>query len=1061
MFRSWRQSSHAIGVPPSPHAKLSASKVARNCLRCERKPVTSFTSGWPQPKKRPASGDGSGGTRAPRVPFYKNPLLITLVILAVLLAIIFAASRLWTDVLWYDQLSAARVLWTRWGASVILFLIAFVVQSAAVIACVYWAYSKRSPISGASSTNLREYQRALEPHRKLMFWGIPAFFALFSAGSIAANWQAFLVWFNRVPFGEVDPQFGIDLFTLPLLEVVLGFVMGTLVMCLIAVVIVSYVYGGITFTPKFKTSRAVHKQVGLLAAGLSLVIGLRYWLGIYTLLTKNNDLADGALYRDVNAAIPAQMILAVISLLVAVLFLVAAFRGTWILPIAGVAVTVVSALVIGGIYPALVQQFRVTPNARQLEQPYIQRNIDATLAAYGLDGLEYETYAATTDASAGQLREDTESTSQIRLLDPSVVSPTFRQLQQSRPYYTFDRQLSVDRYTIDDERRDTVIAVRDIYLDGLQPQQQTWVNQATVYTHGFGVVAAYGNTVRSDGLPAFWEQSIPSVGEIGDYEPRVYFSANSPEYSIVGAPEGAEPQELDYPDDNAPSGQVMTTFTGDGGPSVGNIWNKLLFAIKFGSTDIFFSSQTNSESQILYERDPLARVAKVAPYLTLEQRAYPAVVDMDGDESTPKRLVWIVDGYTTTSQYPYSEKQSLLDATTDSRTAEFGMAPPSDNINYMRNSVKAVVDAYDGSVTLYKWDPDDPIINAWDGVYPNMMKPVSEITGDLMSHLRYPEDMFKVKRKLLETYHVTEAAEFYTGGDRWRLSEDPTGTTSETSATTQKTQPPYYLTMKMPTQDTAEFSLTSVYVPAGAGEARRAAMAGFLAVDSETGNEPGKVRDDYGQLRLIALPSSTTVPGPGQVQNNFNTDQKVATELNLLNQQGSNVIRGNLLTLPVGGGLLYVQPVYVQSTGSTSYPVLRYVLTAFGDQVGFARTLAEALDQTFGGDSAATVAGDEGEDVDGEDTDDATLTHEERLNAAIKAARDALAAGQAALAEGDWAEYGRQQEALDQALQDLADLQSLADSLAENEAELSDAETAGQDTDEDLGTLGEDAQDAS
>lgn len=1028
--------------------------------------MTSFTSGWPQPKKRPASGEGSGGTGTPRVPFYKNPLLITLAILALLIAIVFVASRLWTDVLWYDQLSAARVLWTRWGASAILFVIAFIVQAGAVIACVYWAYSKRPRASaGAAASNLREYRRALDPYRTALFWGVPSFFALFSAGGIAANWQAFLVWFNRVPFGVADPQFGIDIsfyvFTVPLLEVVLGFIMGTLVMCLIAVAIVNYVYGGITFSPRFKTSRAVHKQVGFLAAGLSLAIALRYWLGIYTLLTKNNSLADGALYRDVNAAMPAQMILAVISLLVAVLFLVAAFRGTWKLPIAGVAVTVVSAIVIGGIYPALVQQFRVTPNARQLEQPYIQRNIDATLAAYGLDDLEYKTYAATTDASAGQLREDTESTSQIRLLDPAVVSPTFRQLQQSRPYYTFDRQLSVDRYTIDGERRDTVIAVRDIYQAGLQPQQQTWVNQATVYTHGFGVVAAYGSAVRADGTPEFWEQSIPSVGEIGDYEPRVYFSSTSPEYSIVGAPEGAEPQELDYPDDNAPSGQVMTTFAGDGGPSVGNIWNKLLFAIKFGSTDIFFSSQTNPESQILYERDPLARVGKVAPYLTLEQRAYPAVVDMDGDDSTPKRLVWIVDGYTTTAKYPYSEQQSLLDATTDSRTAEFGMAPASDIINYMRNSVKAVVDAYDGSVTLYKWDADDPIINAWDGVYPDMLKPVSEITGDLMSHLRYPEDMFKVQRKLLETYHVTEAAEFYTGGDRWRLSEDPTGTTSDSAGATQKTQPPYYLTMKMPTQDSAEFSLTSVYVPAGAGEARRAAMAGFLAVDSETGNEPGKVRDDYGQLRLIALPSSTTVPGPGQVQNNFNTDQKVAMELNLLNQQGSNVIRGNLLTLPVGGGLLYVQPVYVQSTGSTSYPVLRYVLTAFGDQVGFARTLAEALDQTFGGDSAATVAGGEGGDVEGDDTDDVTLTHEERLNAAIKAARDALVAGQAALAEGDWAEYGRQQDALDKALQDLVTLQSLTGELAAEEAELSEAETAGQGTDEDLGTLGEGAQDAS
>lgn len=1029
--------------------------------------MTNFPSGWPQPQRRPASDDdSSGGRRVPTVPLYKNPFAITLLILGVLIAIVFIASRLWTEVLWFDQLSAARVLWTRWGASIVLFLIAFAIQYAAIVGCVYWAYSKRkNVVRGESAANLRQYQQAFEPFRKAAFWGIPAVFSAFTAVGAAANWQTFLVWFNRVPFDAVDPQFGINIgfyvFTVPVLEVILGFILGTLVMSLIAVVVVNYIYGGISFSPRFRTSSQARMQLGLLAAGLSLVVGLRYFLGIFALLTKENDLVDGALYRDVNATMPAQMILAVISFLVAILFVVAAFKGTWKLPAAGVAVTVVSALVIGGAYPALIQQFRVTPNARQLEEPYIQRNIDATLTAYGLDEVEYQTYAARTDASPGQLREDTESTSQIRLLDPTVISPTVRQLQQSRPYYTFDKQLSVDRYTIDGDRRDTVIAVRDIYPGGLQPQQQTWVNQATVYTHGFGVVAAYGNTVKSDGTPEFWEQSIPSVGEMGDYEPRVYFSANSPEYSIVGAPEGASPQELDYPDDNAPSGQVMTTFAGDGGPSVGNVWNKLLFAVKFASTDIFFSSQTNSESQILYNRDPLERVAKVAPYLTLEQRAYPAIVDMDGDPSTPKRLVWIIDGYTTTDKYPYSEQMSLLEATTDSRATEFGMVAMAENVNYMRNSVKAVVDAYDGSVQLFEWDPEDPIVEAWSGVYPGMIQPISEISGDLMAHLRYPEDMFKVQRKLLETYHVTEATEFYTGGDRWRLSEDPTGTTGDADSTTAGYQPPYYLTMQMPTQESAEFSLTSVYVPAGAGEARRAAMAGFLAVDSETGSEAGKVRDGYGQLRLMALPSSTTVPGPGQVQNNFNTDQDVAMELNLLNQQGSNVIRGNLLTLPVGGGLLYVQPVYVQSTGSTSYPVLRYVLTAFGDQVGFAKTLADSLDETFGGDSAATVAGSSSSGEQSDDDDDASLSHEDRLNAAITRARDAMVASQDALGNGDWAAYGEAQDALDKALEELVSLQDLVDPLEEAEAELDVAETDGQNVDEDFGDLGQDVTDAS
>lgn len=1013
--------------------------------------MTNFTSPWPG-VPRPS------GPQVPRKSFkelLRSPLFVTSLIVGVLILVVITASHFWTEVLWYSQIGASRVLWTRWGTKSALFSVGFLVQFAAVVAAVFWAYRNRPDGGKEEDSTIAQYQEAVQPFRKGLFIGVPALIAVMTGMGLAANWQEVLVWWQRTPFGSTDPQFGIDVgfyvFTLPILQLAAGFLMNTLLVSLGAVVVVNYLYEGITFAPSFTATKSARLQVGILAAALSLVIGLRYWLGIYSLLLKRNDLADGALYADVHATLPAQMILAVISVLVAVLFLIAAFKGTWRLPAVGVAVTVVSALVIGGAYPALIQQFKVTPNARSLETPYIQRNIDATLKAFDLDDLEYQTYAARTDASPGQLREDTEATSQIRLLDPMIIPPTVRQLQQSRPYYTFTNHMAVDRYQIGDERRDTVIAVRDIYLPGLQEQQQTWVNQRTVYTHGFGVVAAYGNTVQSDGTPAFWEQSIPSVGELGDYEPRVYFSPNSPLYSIVGAPEGAAPQELDYPDDAAESGQVQTTFKGDGGPSIGNVWNKLLFAIKFGSTDIFFSSQINSESQILYNRDPLERANRVAPFLTLENRAYPAVVDMDDDKSTPKRLVWVVDAYTTSDNYPYSQHVSPLQATMDSRSQAMGAVLQAEDVNYMRNSVKVVVDAYDGSVNMYAFDDEDPILESWRGVYPGLIKDLDEVSGDLMAHFRYPEDIFKVQRMLLETYHVTEASEFYTGGDRWRLSEDPATSATDPTAGGTMLQPPYYLTMQMPGQESAEFSLTSVFVPSGGGEARRAAMAGFLAVDSETGDEPGKVRDDYGQLRLIALPSSTTVPGPGQVQNNFNTDQKVATELNLLNQQGSNVRRGNLLTLPVGGGLLYVQPVYVESTSSTSYPVLRYVLTAFGDQVGFARTLGEALDQTFGGDAQATTADGAGTPTTPETDDAVEKTHEEKLNDAILEAAEAMKAADEAMKEGDWVSYGKAQDDLQKALEDLVKLQDIVDAQEDAQEDLAAT------SDEDLDTLGEDA----
>ncbi|MCI7672194.1 MAG: UPF0182 family protein [Schaalia hyovaginalis] len=989
-----------------------------------------MSGSFPRPSKK-------GGEEAdrPRI----GPGSVTILVLLAIVGLIYAASSVWTEILWFKQMNSTRVLLTQWFAFAGLFLVGFLVMASAILLTLNFVYRHRAASTrGEASANLRQYQEALEPLRRVVFWGLALLLGVTSGAKLAGEWQTVLQFVNRTPFGTTDPQFGLDVsffvFTLPALDLLVSFLMKTTLFALAAAIIVSYLYGTIRLFPRPHASRPARHITGILAAVASLLFGANYWLGRYGLLTKRGSNVDGAMYADIKATLPAHSILAVISVLVAVLFLIAAFKGTWRLPVIGVSVTVVSALVVGGMYPALIQQFRVTPNERELESPYIQHNIDATLKAYGLEGLEYTNYDAATTAQPGQLREDSESTSQIRLLDPQVITKTVQQLQQSRPYYGFDSGMKVDRYTVGDERRDTVIAVREMNLAGLSAEQRTWVNMHTVYTHGFGVVAAYGNTLTSDGLPSYWEQSVPSRGEMGDYEERVYFSPNAPQYSIVGAPEGADPQELDYPDDNAKGGQVATTFTGDGGPSVGNLWNKLLYSIKFASTDIFFSSQTNSASQILYVRDPLARVAKVAPFLTLEQEAYPAVVDVDGDPSTPKRLVWVVDGYTTTDDYPYSQHESLAQTTIDSQSDTMSQYVRAETINYMRNSVKAIVDAYDGSVRLFQWDQEDPILQTWMKIYPDRVEPLSQISGDLMSHMRYPEDMFKVQRELLTSYHVKNASDFYAGGDRWRLAEETStavSSSSEGAVAPSATQPPYYLTMQMPGQESAEFSLTSVFVPGG--ESKREAMAGFLAVDSETGNEPGKIREGYGKLRLLALPSSTTVPGPGQVQNAYDSNETIARQLNLLNQADSKVIRGNLLTLPVGGGLLYVQPVYVQGTGSASYPVLRSVLTAFGNQVGFAPTLAESLDQTFGGDSAATVAGadqDSGGEQGAEGEAPVTLSAQQKLAQALSAASKAMQDSQTALSGGDWAAYGKAQETLNAAIAAAIEAQSQIDGAA-------------------------------
>lgn len=978
--------------------------------------------------------------RRPKV----GPGAITVTVLVLLGLFVYAASSFWTEILWFQQMHATRILLTRWGVIAGLAVVGVVLSVAVLRIMIGLAHRHRvSSKRGEATANLRQYQDAIEPFKKLAFWLVALVLGIPAGLRLAEGWQTVLTWLNATPFGKTDPIFGWDIsffvFTLPFLELVVSFLLHLVILSLVVSIVASYLYGGLQVVPRPHATVPVRRHLGILAAVASVIIGVQYWIGRYSLLTQSGDNIDGAMYADVNATLPAHSILAAISIAVAALFLVAAFRGTWRLPTIGVVVTVVAALVIGGAYPALIEQFRVRPNARSLNAPYIQHNIDATLEAYGLDDLDYQTYDATTTAQPGQLREDSESTSQIRLLDPQVIRKTVQQLQQSRPYYSFDSGFFVDRYTINGERRDTVISMRELNLAGLSQEQQNWVNRHTVYTHGFGVVAAYGNSITSDGLPSYWEQSIPSKGEIGEYEPRVYFSQSAPDYSIVGGPEGTPAQELDYPDDNAPGGQVSTTFKGNGGPSVGNVWNKLLYSIKFGSTDIFFSSQTNEESQILYDRDPLLRVAKVAPYLTLEQKAYPAVVDTDGDPSTPKRLVWVVDAYTTTDSYPYAQHQSLSSSTVDSRSQSVGQYIQENSINYMRNSVKAIVDAYDGSVRLFQWDEKDPILSTWMKIYPGSVESKQNISADLMGHLRYPEDMFKVQRDLLTSYHVRDASDFYTGGDRWRLAEETstaatangasTATMSSSQQQAVRVQPPYYLTMQMPGQQSAEFSLTSVFVPGG--ESKREAMAGFLAVDSETGSEAGKVREGYGKLRLIALPSSTTVPGPGQIQNAYDTNQTIASQLNVLNLSDSTVIRGNLLTLPVGGGLLYVQPVYIQGSGGANYPVLRFVLTAFGNRVGFAPTLAESLDQTFGGDSAAKVAGgDQSADKSkggGDQQNQAESEPSKQLASALQDANQAIQDGQNALKNNDWAAYGESQKRLNDALTKAIDAQKKLD----------------------------------
>ncbi len=932
----------------------------------------------------------------------RSALVPTIAILVGLGLVFLLVTSFYTEYLWYQSLDKASVFTTLLLTRLGLFVV-FALVMATSVGLTMWIAHRSRPELGAFSAeqvSLERYRASLEPLEKVILLGVPAILGLLAGMAATAQWESFMLWRYATPFGQTDAQFGMDVgffvMQFPFLRFVLGFGFATLVVCLGMAVVTHYVYGGLRVQgPSPRTSRAAHIQISLLAGLLMLLKAAGYWMDRYALATKSEALVDGFTglkYRDVNAVLPAKNIMVAIALVCAVLFFVNAFRQGWLLPLIGTGLLAVSALVIAGIYPAIVQQFQVKPSELVREQDYIQRNIDATRTAYGIADAEFQDYSGDGEPTAETLKNDAGTLGNVRLLDPAVVSPTFRQLQQIRGFYSFPDALDVDRYPMENGTRGAVIAVREVNLDGVG--ERNWANDHVVYTHGYGVVAAYDNTAAADGRPAFFASNIPTVGQLDVQQPRVYFGEQSPAYSIVGAEEGAEPRELDYPDDTSGVGQRNNTYDGSGGVGVGSLWRKLLFATRFQDVNIVLSDLVNSQSKILFDRDPVTRIEKVAPWLTLDGDPYPVVVD--------GRVQWVVDAYTTSNAFPYSSRTTLSDATSDAITASTTSVTtlPSQRINYLRNSVKAVVDAYDGTVTLYAWDPDEPVLHTWSRVFSNVVTPIEEAPASLQAHFRYPEDLFKVQRTILSRYHVTDPTSFYNGQDFWTIPLDPT------NRAVNAFQPPYYLTLRMPGTETPTFSLTTTFAPL-----KRQTLAAFMAVDAQPG--PG-----YGTMRVLQLPRNTTVPGPTQVQNNFESEPTIAEQLTLLRRGGADVEFGNLLSLPVSGGLLYVEPVYVKATQGQGYPLLRKVLVAFGNTSVLENSLGEALAAVFKVDGSAEPPDDGG----GEPSEPSSNAQAD-LTKAIADAQAAYEAGQKALESGDFAGYGKAQDQLKAALDRAADAQ--------------------------------------
>ena len=972
--------------------------------------------------------------------------------------IIVGLSTFISDCMWYSQLGFESVIWIQLGAKVGVWALYAVLMAVFGYLSASLAIRTRPTNADGSyiriSGNIIDFKKGVSSKVAFHIAGIVSLIvgALFGS-QFYSHWAQILLMFHAQPFGIKDPQFGIDngfyVFVLPGLLLFMKAFILLLALSLLFSVLTHFLMGAIRITMPvngnglFNITKHARRQIGIWFLLLMIAWSVIQILDMFTLVIFDGPRITGGSYTDMNARVPASIIMAILTLIVGLVIFVWILKShslsgkveletrffaavkAWKTPAVAVAFLVVASMIISFAWPLILQRFKVNPNAQELEAEYIQRNINATKFAYGLNNVEVESYNAASEGKSGALAKEAESTAQIRLLDPQVTSPTFRQLQQSKQYYMFADTLAVDKYNIDGVSQDTVIAARELNLSG--NDNHNWVNDHTVYTHGYGIVAAYGNKVTADGQPQFMEYGIPTQGKMTKsqkYEPRIYFSPNAPEYSIVGSPKGTAPWEFDYP---TGSQGALTTFKGNAGPSLGNWFSRLIHAIRFRSDQILFSDRVTSQSQILYDRNPKDRVSKVAPYLTLDGRVYPAVVD--------GRVKWIVDGYTTSDSYPYSQMTDFGKITQDSttKTSHSIKGLTNQRANYIRNSVKATVDAYDGSVDLYVWDTKDPVIKAWRSIFPGHYHDISEISGDLMSHLRYPESLFKVQRYLLAKYHVGSASQFFSGEDFWQTPVDPTE--SQAAQKEDILQPPYYLTLQAAGTKKPVFSLVSTYIPAG--KVTREILTGFLSANSDAGNTPGKVSPGYGKLRLQELPKVSNVPGPGQAQNNFNANANVSKELNLLESGSTKVKRGNLLTLPLGGGLVYVQPVYVQSSGSTSYPLLKKVLVAFGEQVGFADTLDEALNQVFGGNSGA-AAGDASNNSESSvaktDKDNSTsqkaqedktssqssnqTTINPQIKDALNRAAKALKDSDSAMKAGDWSAYGKAQKALSDAISD-------------------------------------------
>jgi uncharacterized protein len=864
---------------------------------------------------------------------------------AVLWVLLLVTVRILTTDLWFDSVHDGPVYVTMLKAQILLFC-SFGIVSGLVGGLTILGVRRIRPALALSPDldtfrwTFRKYEARVWPLIVVAAVVVPGV----RVGQRAAGaWQTYLLWRHAVPWHQTDPVFHKDasffVEVYPFHLLVVSLLSQVVSYSLWIAVVGGYWYGAWRLRRgRRKITGGMTRLLSVVLAGYLVLRAANYWLSRYALSTSQRGPVSGPSYTDRHAALPSAYVLVAMAVLCAAALLVSAARGSRVrVVVATLAVMAVAAPVIGSAWPAVLYHFREAPSAAKVDLGEIADNQRATRAAFGLDGdVATVPYNPSTTVHGAALGKLAGSAAQISVIDPNQLSPTFNVEQQLQAYYGFKSTLDIGHYDLAGHPQDVALAVRELQTGGIP--RPSWVENHLVYTHGYGIVAAPTTAVDpATESPVFLDGGMPPGRQLAVTRPQVYFGQGfgASSYSIVGQPAGSREQlEFDHPGGNGSSKSAHTTYEGHGGIPIGSAVRRFLFAVRLHDPNIFFSSELNSASQLLTGRNPRARVAQVAPWLTLDGDVYPAVVGGHID--------WIVDGYTTSTRYPDSQSVNFRAASKTTLTANgASVAQPNTQINYLHNSMKAVVDAYSGKVTLYAWDQQqhpDPLLTAWESVFPGLVRPQSAIPSALLPQLRYPTDLFNVQRYLLARYHVTQPANFYSGNDFWTVPSDPTVAAAKTinaksaHGVSSPPLPSKYMSLSPDGFSAQRYSLSSPMVTLNGHQ-----LAAFISVDAEPG-------PDYGKFTVLEFPSTSGGESPSEVQNDIESDTAITEALTLQRGGNSTVVLGDLEAIPVADRMLYVEPVYTQSNGGASFPILRHVIALYANgDPSFDNSLAPAV----------------------------------------------------------------------------------------------------------------------